>query len=244
MGRSLQRNGRALLLMFAAALALSAFTAGTAGAAINRTPGTVPAVTGGSFAVAPTSAYVYGAVDTYNEATDYSFEFGTTTGYGHFTAAAQIPAGKGLTVVYTKLTGLKPSTTYHYRLVVDPIEDPATGYYYTGANAGADVTFKTTSAGKLTLSSTKLKVKSGKTSFTVKSTSTIAAKAKFTLTAKGKKIGSGSFSVNAGKSKTVSFKLTSKGKSLLKAAKNKLKATLKVTTSTYQTGFSKKVTLT
>jgi hypothetical protein len=229
-----------------ASLATIALVAAPAGAA---TAEPVPVATGPAVFVGPTSAVLTGAIETAGEPTIYDFQYGTTTGYGQQTAYVGVKSTSSLTVAEGVLTGLKPSTTYHFRLVAEALGSQASGYYYTAPGVGNDGTFTTASAGKLTLSSTNLKVtKAGKTSFTLKSASTLAAKGKATITVKVKKktytLLSKSFSVKAGGSSTISGTLSAEGKKLLKAAKShKLKATLKVTTSTYQPTITKTVTL-
>ncbi len=119
---------RACQLALAVALAALA-CAGAASAAV-----TAPTVaTEGSSAVTFSSARVSGAVNPHGQPTNYVFQYGTTRGFGSQTPLA--PAGSGGTVhVSQSLTGLKPLTTYHYRILAT---SPA------GATAGNDRTFKT-----------------------------------------------------------------------------------------------------
>jgi len=86
--------------------------------------------TGPAQAVGQVTATLTGAVDPNGSATDYRFEYGTTTAYG--SATPDVPAGDGddEVAVRVPVEGLTPATTYHYRLVA-------------GAVAGADRTFKT-----------------------------------------------------------------------------------------------------
>ena len=84
------------------------------------------AATGPTQKVSFDSATVTGTVTARGLATTHRIEFGETTGYGQSSAtsttAAAAPAG-----VVVDLTGLKPSTTYHYRLVVQSPDGQATG---------------------------------------------------------------------------------------------------------------------
>jgi hypothetical protein len=94
-----------------------------------------PAVvtTGPAEAVAHSSATLTGTVDPNGEAREYRFEFGTTAAYGVQTVARTTGAGQEPQAVSAELTGLAPSTTYHYRLVA-------------GGVAGEDRTLTTAAA--------------------------------------------------------------------------------------------------
>ena len=77
-----------------------------------------PAVTtSGSSNVTYSSAILYAYVDPHGLATNYVFQYGTTSSYGGQTPLA--PAGNG--TISIKLSqaasGLEPGTTYHYRVV-------------------------------------------------------------------------------------------------------------------------------
>lgn len=106
-------------------------TSGTAPA-----PSTPPqASTGAASSVAQSSATVSGTVNPGGQATQYYFEYGPTANYGFETAAKDAGAGTTNETVTMALTGLSPSTTYHYRLVaVNP----------GGTALGGDKTFTTT----------------------------------------------------------------------------------------------------
>ncbi len=82
------------------------------------------------------SVVVYGYVNPNGLATGYSFQYGTTTGYGGQTSLA--PAGEGTKSVKLSqaITGLQPGTIYHYRIVA------VNG---AGLTNGKDRTFKTAS---------------------------------------------------------------------------------------------------
>ena len=75
------------------------------------------AITGPVSAVAPTTATVAGTVNPNGAATTWYFEYGTSTSYGSKTASTNAGSGTANTNVSSGLTGLKPATTYHYRLV-------------------------------------------------------------------------------------------------------------------------------
>jgi phosphodiesterase/alkaline phosphatase D-like protein len=95
------------------------------------------ATTGGTSGVTDTAATLEGTVNANGEVTTYVFQYGTTNAYGNQTTAA--PAGSGTTnqSVSSAVSGLAPSTTYHYRIVAS---NPS------GTDEGADKTFTTGSA--------------------------------------------------------------------------------------------------
>lgn len=95
------------------------------------------ATTGTATAVTTTTATLGASVNPNGRATTYRVEYGTTTAYGSTTAAASAGAGTTATAVTAGLTGLTPSTTYHYRVV-------ATNS--TGTTTGADAVFTTRAA--------------------------------------------------------------------------------------------------
>jgi hypothetical protein len=101
---------------------------------------TPSATTGPASAVAETSATLGGtAANPDVRAGSAHFDFGTDTTYGSQTSAQALAAGAS-GGVSAALTGLKPGTLYHYRLVASNPD---------GATAGADQTFKTTLTPKL-----------------------------------------------------------------------------------------------
>jgi fungalysin metallopeptidase (M36)/carboxypeptidase family protein/F5/8 type C domain-containing protein len=88
-------------------------------------------------AVNDTGATLNGTVNPNGTATDYQFEYGTTTAYGSVIPLTPASAGNGNTAVPVtqNLTNLTPGTQYHYRVVA-----------VRGATRvnGADETFTTT----------------------------------------------------------------------------------------------------
>jgi hypothetical protein len=95
------------------------------------------AVTGAASAVTATTATLNGTVSPNKESTTYWFEYGTTTAYGSQTPVDTV-TGNADKAVSADLTGLAPSTTYHFRLVAN---NPS------GRATGADATFTTPPAG-------------------------------------------------------------------------------------------------
>ena len=75
------------------------------------------AITGTVSAVGGTSATLNGTVNPSGAATDWWFEYGTTTGYGSKTTTTAAGSGSANVAVSKGLSGLTAATTYHYRLV-------------------------------------------------------------------------------------------------------------------------------
>jgi hypothetical protein len=99
------------------------------------TPAPPAVVTGPASGVSSTLATVNGTVNPQGQPTSYHFQYGTTTGYGSLTATMNAGSGTTNVAVLAKLAGLKPGTTYHYRLVAQNA---------TGTATGGDRTFTTT----------------------------------------------------------------------------------------------------
>jgi hypothetical protein len=93
------------------------------------------ATTGSASNVAQSSATVSGTVNPQGTDTSYHFEYGTSTSYGSSTPATSVGAGTADVPATANLTGLKSSTTYHYRVVA---------VSSAGTTNGADQTFTTT----------------------------------------------------------------------------------------------------
>ena len=92
------------------------------------------AVTGSASSIAPTSAKLNGAVTANGQATTWYFEYGTSTSYGSKTAAKSAGSGTGSVNVSASITGLRRTTTYHYRLVATNA---------SGTTVGGDRSFST-----------------------------------------------------------------------------------------------------
>ena len=75
-----------------------------------------------------------GTVDARGRRTTWYFEYGPSTFYGFKTAAKSGGSSFGAKAVSAGISGLRPSVTYHYRLVA--VND-------AGTSRGADVTFTT-----------------------------------------------------------------------------------------------------
>ena len=96
-----------------AAFAVAALV-GAAGAAAASPPG---ASTGPVTAIGPTTATVSGSVNPNGTATTWFVEYGTSTSYGSQTATTSAGSGTASVAISPTLTGLKPGTSYHYRVV-------------------------------------------------------------------------------------------------------------------------------
>jgi hypothetical protein len=95
------------------------------------------ATTGVATAVTDTTATLNGVVETAGHEAVWFFEYGPTTAYGLKTGAVRIGRDQGGPVAAT-VTGLAPSTLYHYRLVA---QRPGHGLQEGGR--GADARFTT-----------------------------------------------------------------------------------------------------
>jgi hypothetical protein len=96
------------------------------------------ATTGPATNVTATTATVTGTVNPNGEPTTYYFEYGTTTDYGSRTPTENAGGGPNERSVSADVTGLAPSTTYHYRLVATNAD---------GTTFGNDATFTTAAQG-------------------------------------------------------------------------------------------------
>ena len=116
--------------------AAAAFARGIAVAELPRSQPAVATTT--ASAPALTSATINGEVDPENLPTDYHFEYGTTAAYGLSAPAPDGSLGSDQDsaghAVAQALSGLKPGTTYHFRLVA------SNGY---GTTTGQDQIFAT-----------------------------------------------------------------------------------------------------
>ena len=120
----------ARMLPFAATALAGALIAG--GSALAASPPV--ATTGPAKEVAPTTATLTGAVAPGGQATTYAFQYGQSTDYASETATQTANASSTTQPATATIAGLRPGTTYHFRLV-------ASG---AGGNAaGSDGTFTT-----------------------------------------------------------------------------------------------------
>jgi len=74
-------------------------------------------VTGAATSITPTTATLNGTINAQGTPTDYRFKYGTTASYGSLTPVTADGSGTADVEVSTPISGLAPSTTYHFRLV-------------------------------------------------------------------------------------------------------------------------------
>ncbi len=95
------------------------------------------AITQAASSIKSTEATLNGTVNPEGLASSYYFEYGTSKSYGSKTAEASVGSGVANVAVGRALTGLAPSTTYHYRVVEANS---------TGTTTGEDKTFTSTAS--------------------------------------------------------------------------------------------------
>ena len=190
-----------------------------------------PTSTGSATQVTATGATLNGAVATGGRTTYYSFQWGTTTAYGHTTPIGTIPAGKGTVAVFALIKGLRPYTTYHFRLASQQQGSTSRPYYsiYNINAYGQDLTFKTRRIGNVTLQHGKLTVfrHRARTLVVCNSTVSCAGREKLALTikfrgrSKSVNCGSAKFSLRAGRKGFTTIKLNGTCITLLQIANHR-----------------------
>jgi hypothetical protein len=124
----------------------SAALASEAPAATPAAPKPPTVHTGYASPSSPSSATVRAKVDPHGLATEYRFDYGTTTAYGALTPSAPAGSGTQEAAVAQTIGGLAPFTTYHYRVIATSS---------AGTAIGQDATFTTRKAPlALTITST------------------------------------------------------------------------------------------
>jgi plastocyanin len=95
-------------------------------------PASPTVATGQATGLTATEATLKGTVDpNEGEATEYSFDYGTTPSYGQSTEPKSLPVDRVDRTVSATLTSLAPGTEYHFRLVAHNALGPATGVDHT-----------------------------------------------------------------------------------------------------------------
>jgi PKD repeat protein len=103
-----------------------------------RTRSPAPGVrTGRARGITSTTAVVSGSVNPHGTPTAYLVEFGSRLAYGHSTAAITAGDGSSRQQVTIVVTGLRPHTTYHYRLLAESPGASAVGSSRTFTTARA-----------------------------------------------------------------------------------------------------------
>jgi DNA-binding beta-propeller fold protein YncE len=90
------------------------------------TPPTIDSTSTGS--VTSESADLRASINPNGEGTTYHFEYGTSTSYGASTPEVDIGSGQTDQTVTQVVTGLRPNTTYHFRVVAHNITGTETGH--------------------------------------------------------------------------------------------------------------------
>jgi hypothetical protein len=216
---------------------------------VTVTPPAIAAVTRAATARKTTSVVVHGVVNTNGAAVTWQFKFGKSRTYGNRTPVQAIPAGAGQVAVSRKLTGLRPNTVYHFRLVATATSG---GNIITAS--GNDLTFKTKPTGKLVLSSGKLSVVHGVVSVSLRCSSKLPCQGRFTITTKAKvgkrhelttvRCAATSFKLRAHQQKQVSTRVSGVCAALLRDAQgHRISAQFGSTLRTGQSGPNRRVSL-
>ena len=222
----LRRGVRWTLAVLAAIVALPAI-ASAAG------PPTVTTSPVDSSLLTDTYALIGGVVNPNGTATSYQFEWGATTAYGQITPVTSAGNGTAEVPVDFSLDGLKPLTTYHFRLVATPANGDASSRV-----VGADQTFRTTRALALSVLGHTAKVgKDHKASLRLKvvgppdTTAQGIATVKAVIGKKAQTIGLRSYSIDTGTTKTIAVTLPAAIRKVL-ATKGHPKVVLRVLAKT------------
>ncbi|HEX7246016.1 MAG TPA: hypothetical protein VF245_10660 [Solirubrobacterales bacterium] len=177
------------------------------------------ATTGAASSITANLAKLSGSVNPNGHAATYRFEYGTSTSYGTSTPVPNGAVGSDAAAheLVAQLVGLKPKTTYHYRIVA---EDEL-GF----VSLGADATFKTKAFAGVSIHGGSVPVKNGIARIRVSAVDACKGKLKLLAktsgaTASGKrgksiKLGAKAFSIGAGKKKTLKVHLSHRALELL-----------------------------
>jgi hypothetical protein len=196
------------------------------------------------------TAVLNGQVATAGLKTAWEFQWGRTTKYGNNTAAQTIPAGQGTRHVSVKISGLKPNTTYHFRLVTTTV----TGNYHYPVitQVGRDRTFHTKRIGALILLSKRLRVHHHHVAIPLKCASPDTCNGRVTIVTKVKvkgKIGKQicavtGYTIRAGKKKVLHPKVKAACYAKLRHARHhRIRGKATARPRTGQKGFIEHVTL-
>jgi hypothetical protein len=114
-------------------------------------------VTNAATGITSTGATLNGTVNPQGADASYKFDYGTTTSYGSSTTGGD--AGSGTTAVAESapLTGLTPSTVYHYRIEATNSAGTTLGsdqQFTTSAAGGTSVAYDASASGHITASTT------------------------------------------------------------------------------------------
>jgi plastocyanin len=108
---------------------------------VNSTGPPPPTVTTGTGTpTSTTEATLQGTVNPNGVATEYFFNYGTTTNYGQVTGKTDAGSGTSDVAASTGVTGLTPGTTYHFQLVGETVSGPTKGVDHTFTTPGPPTT--------------------------------------------------------------------------------------------------------
>jgi phosphodiesterase/alkaline phosphatase D-like protein len=96
---------------------LTNFSGSTVGSDHTFTTASLPVIVSASASPGETTATLSATINPSLSPTTYHFEIGTDTSYGAGTPESQLGSGGSPQSVSLALSGLKPATTYHYRVV-------------------------------------------------------------------------------------------------------------------------------
>ena len=112
-----------------------------------------PAITGHASYVTGKAAQINGVIEPAGIATFWAFQYGTSANYGHVSVPVGPLSATTPMSVSTLILGLKPNTTYHFRLIA--IQGAAGTSGAASGFTGEDSVFKTPSSKSTRKSRTK-----------------------------------------------------------------------------------------
>jgi hypothetical protein len=169
-------------------------------------------LTGPAASVSAKKASVTGTISPNARATTWFVQYGASTAYGKRTGNATLAAGIAPDTVKAALSGLKPHSLIHYRLVATNAD---------GTRFGADATLETSSFTGVGIRSRTLTLSSsGQVGVVLSCPAGSGGTCTGTLTIKAgsSRLGHATFKIAAGKRKTVRAKLVSRARRLVRGA--------------------------
>jgi len=127
-------------------VAVNAIGTTTASDVTFTTTGRPLVTTGAVSGVTSSSATLSGTVDPNGHAASWYFQYGTTTGYGLQTPTQSGGSSGGARNITVGIAGLKPATTYHYRVVASNGIGTSFGNDIAFTTAGPPLTLTTSTA--------------------------------------------------------------------------------------------------
>jgi hypothetical protein len=104
-------------IVIAAAIAVAALALPLASGAAGKAPVKLRAITGAALHVLGTSAQLTAVIDPNGIPATYYFQWGPTAAYGSQTPSTSVGNGTAKVKVGQSVVGLRPGTTYHFRVV-------------------------------------------------------------------------------------------------------------------------------